>query len=93
MEFFEKLAENLLKSAAARIAFLMSDYTDDEDLGRSIFIWHYVEIFESANWIPERHIMAPLSTEQIHPDFIIKFREARRLGKLGRSLVVFKRGD
>jgi len=91
--FFGKLAENIHKSDAARVAFLMSDYTDDEDPRQSIFIWHYVALFKGAGWIPERHIMAPLSTEQIHPDFIIKFREARRLGKLGRSLVVFKRGD
>ena len=92
LEFFGKLAENIHKSNAEKVAFFMSDYTDDEDAEQNIFIWHYVALFKNAGWTPERHIMAPLSTEQIHPDFIIKFRETRRLGRLGRSLVVFKRG-
>jgi len=92
LEFFGKLAEDVYDSGAARVALLMSDYTDDEDPRGSIFIWHYVTLFESAGWVSERHIMAPLSTEQIHPDFIVKFRETRRLGRLGRSLVVFGRG-
>jgi len=89
--FFDKLASDLWESNSKRVALLMSDYTDDEDHTKHIFIWEYVNRFASQGWIPERHVMAPLSTRAIHPDFVEKFRNMKKLGRLGRSLVIFRR--
>ena len=91
LRFFRNLAEAALASGAKRIALLVSDYYDDEGPHGHVFIWHYVQLFEAAGWLPERHIMAPLSTEQVHPDFVKKLRRLRRLARLTRSLVVFRR--
>lgn len=91
LAFFEKLAEDIMKSGAKRVAFLMSDYTDDEDPKKHIFIWDYVKRFEEAGWVTIRHIMCPLPTRAMHPDFVVKFRELKKLGRLGRSLVIFER--
>lgn len=89
--FFDKLAHDIHNSRAKKIAFLMSDYTDDEEVSKHIFIWEYVKMFEAAGWIPIRHIMAPIATTAIHPDFVVKFRKSKKLGRLGRSLVIFRR--
>lgn len=91
LEFFGDLARDIRERGAKRVALLMSDYTDDENSSRHIFIWHYVREFEEAGWITERHIMAPLPTQQVHPDFVEKFRKSKKLARLGRSLVIFRR--
>lgn len=91
LEFFEYLATTIHDSGAKRVALLMSDYTDDDDPEGHIFIWHYVDIFEANGWIPVRHIMAPISTTAVHPDFVVKFRKSKKLARLGRSLVIFER--
>jgi len=91
LAFFDKLAAEIWDSGSKRVALLMSDYTDDEDPEKHIFIWEYVNRFASQGWIPERHVMAPLSTSAIHPDFVEKFRNSKKLGRLGRSLVIFRR--
>lgn len=93
LDFFSKTAHAIYDSGAKRTALLMSDYTDDEDPSKHIFIWHYVARFVSEGWIPERHIMAPIPTTAVHPDFVVKFRKSRKLARLGRSLVVFRRGN
>lgn len=91
LDFFSHLSINLYDSGTRKVAFLMSDYTDDEDPSQHIFIWEYVKRFEEAGWIPIRHIMCPISTTAIHPDFVVKFRKSKKLGRLGRSLVIFER--
>lgn len=91
--FFNELAKNLYDAGTRRVALLMSDYTDGGDMKKSIFIWHYVWKFEDAGWVTERHIMAPLPPEVIHPSYIIQFRKKRKLARLGRSLVIFRRCD
>lgn len=91
LAFFDKLASDIWESNSKRVAFLMSDYTDDKDPTKHIFIWEYVNLFASHGWVPERHVMAPLSTSAIHPDFVEKFRNSKKLGRLGRSLVIFGR--
>jgi len=91
LDFFSELADRSYESGAKRVALLMSDYTDDEDPKLHIFVWDYVERFIAEKWIVERHIMAPLPTQVIHPDFIEKFRESKKLARLGRSLVIFRR--
>ena len=35
-----------------------------------------------------RHIQAPLSTQQVHPDIVNKFRASRRLARLERYLLI-----
>lgn len=91
LAFFKSLAKNLIDSGAKKTALLMSSYTDEADSSQNIFIWHYVSLFLEAGWTPVRHIMSPLTTQGFHPDFVKKFREERRLGRLERSLVVFGR--
>jgi len=91
LTFFSELAGKAYESGAKRVALLMSDYTDDEDLNLHIFIWEYVKLFTAKNWIVERHIMAPIPNQVIHPDFIEKFRKSKKLARLGRSLVIFRR--
>ena len=91
LRFFKRLAEATLASGARRVALLVSDYYDDGDPRGHVFVWHYVRLFEAAGWLPERHIMAPLSTEQVHPDLAEKLRRLRRPARLTRSLVVFRR--
>lgn len=91
LAFFSELAGKTYASGAKRVALLMSDYTDDEDPNLHIFIWDYVERFIAEKWVVERHIMAPLPTQQVHPDFVEKFRKSKKLARLGRSLVIFRR--
>lgn len=91
LNFFSEFAGRAYESGAKRVALLMSDYTDDEDLNLHIFIWDYVERFIDKKWIVERHIMTPLPTQVIHPDFVEKFKISKKLGRLGRSLVIFNR--
>jgi len=91
LDFFSELAGKSYESGAKRIALLMSDYTDDEDPKLHIFVWDYVERFIAEKWIVERHIMSPLPTQLVHPDYIEKFRISKKLARLGRSLVIFRR--
>lgn len=93
LSFFEKLAANMRKAGVKRVAFLMSDYNDEEDPSENIFIWDYVPLFMKAGFVPVRHIMVPLTEHSVHPDIVNKFRQSRRLARLGRSLVVFTAPD
>ena len=91
LDYFSRLARECIKKLApdGRVALLMSDYTE-EDPCESIFIHHYIERFEREGFIVERIIQCPLSTQQLHPDFQIKFTERRKLGRLARYLVIFR---
>lgn len=71
-----------------RLAFLMSDWDDNTGEREGIFIWHYADILRNAGWKLTRHIQAPLSTQQVHPDIVNKFRESRRLARLERYLLI-----
>lgn len=75
------------------LAFLMSDWEDENWSGKpgdgdSIFVWDYADVISGAGWTLRRHIQAPLSTQQVHPDIVNKFREKRRLARLERYLLV-----
>jgi DNA modification methylase len=89
LDFFAKrLGEaHEMVRPGARLAFLMSDW-DDAAGGSGIFIWDYAAIIENAGWQLRRHIQVPLSTQQVHPDIVNKFRESRRLARLERYLLV-----
>ena len=49
---------------------------------------NYASLISDAGWKLRRHIQVPLSTQQVHPDIVNKFRESRRLARLERYLLV-----
>ncbi len=71
-----------------RLAFLMSDWDDNTNEREGIFVWDYADILRDAGWNLIRHIQAPLSTQQVHPDIVNKFRVSRRLARLERYLFI-----
>lgn len=90
LDFFTKRlgeAKRLVKPGT-KLAFLMSDWDDNTDQQEGIFIWHYANIIQQAGWRLVRHIQAPLSTQQVHPDIVNKFRDSRRLARLERYLLI-----
>ncbi len=87
--FADRLAElHKTAKAGARLAFLMSDWDDNTGKQPGIFVWDYADILRDAGWTLTRHIQAPLSTQQVHPDIVNKFRASRRLARLERYLLV-----
>lgn len=97
-EKYKAVFERTLKQAAkavkpgTKLAFLMSDWDDDKGKEPGIFVWDYAAIIQRAGWKLTRHIQVPLSTQQVHPDIMLKFREARRLARLERYLLIAKKG-
>ena len=90
LEFFaQRLAEARgMVKRGTRLAFLMSDWDDNTGEREGIFIWHYADILRRAGWTLTRHIQTPLSTQQVHPDIVNKFRASRRLARLERYLLI-----
>jgi len=80
-------ARKLIKKGT-RLAFLMSDWDDPEDSERGIFIWFYANAIQGAGWDLVKHIQVPLSTQQVHADIVEKFRNAKRLARLERYLLI-----
>jgi hypothetical protein len=91
MKFFETFAVVAKKSLkkGGKLAFLMSDFTEDNP-ENSIFLHNYIDIFTAAGFVVERVIQCPLSTQQVHPDIINKFRSSKKLARLSRNLVIFQ---
>ena len=89
-ERFAQLYESV--SAGTRLAFLMSDWDSENAKNyaghRGLFLWDYADAMRDAGWAITRQIQCPLSTQQVHPDIVNKHREARRLARLGRYLLV-----
>jgi hypothetical protein len=87
LEFFAKRFTELRETVqhGTVLAFLMSDYDDD---GPGIFLWDYADLLRDAGWRLTRQIQCPLSTQQVHPDIVNKFRESRRLARLERYLLI-----
>ncbi len=73
------------------LAFLMSDWNDNEGKKPGIFIWDYADRLRKAGWTLERHIQVPLSTQQVHPDIVNKFRANRKLTRLERYLLIARK--
>ncbi len=90
LDFFRKAASSVPDGFKGRLAFLCSDYNDEDNPEENIFFWDYVRIFADAGWTPERRIQVPLTTQQVHPDIVNKFRAQRRLARLGRDIAVFQ---
>jgi len=86
-----KLAREHIRSDGI-LALLMSDW-NDEDTGDGIFLWDYARLLQQAGWRIIRHIQVPLSTQSIHGDFVIKFRDRKRLGRLERYILIARRGE
>lgn len=80
-------ARDLVKKGT-KLAFLMSDWNDETGEQEGIFIWDYAQIIQEAGWKLVRHIQVPLSTQQVHPDIVVKFRAAKRLARLERYLLI-----
>lgn len=91
LAFFDQMAATIPAGFQGRMAFLMSDYNDEENLQECIWSTDYVNIFTRHNWQIERFIYPPLTTQSIHPDIVNKFRSSKRLARLGRVLVVMGR--
>lgn len=87
---FAELIESV--KSGTRIAFLMSDW-DPENAKRhadhpGIYQWDYAGEMQNAGWQITRQIQCPLGTQQVHPDIVNKFRESKRLARLGRYLFI-----
>ena len=91
LSVFERAARTIPAKFKGRLALLVSDYDEPENPEESIFVWQYVELFTASGWKVERRIQVPLTTQQVHPDLVLKFRAARRLARLGRDLVILRR--
>lgn len=90
LEFFsQRLAEakGMVKKGC-KLAFLMSDWDDNTGEREGIFVWDYANTIMNAGWKLTRHIQVPLSTQQVHPDIVNKFRDSRRLARLERYLLI-----
>ena len=90
LDFFaQRLAEaKSLVKKGSKLAFLMSDWDDNTGEREGIFIWDYANTIMNAGWKLTRHIQVPLSTQQVHPDIVNKFRDSRRLARLERYLLI-----
>jgi len=87
--FAERLSEaKRLVKKGTKLAFLMSDWDDNTGNQEGIFIWDYANTITNAGWKLIRHIQSPLSTQQVHPDIVNKFRESRRMARLERYLLI-----
>ena len=76
-----------------KIALLMSDFTPGFD-GKekdTIWLWEYVTAFEKKGFRPLRRIQCPLSSQQLHPADQLNFPKEKKMGRLGRDLVIMTR--
>lgn len=92
LKFFEKAfadAKQLVKRGTI-LTFLMSDWNDAEEKQLGIFLWDYADLLRQSGWSIIEHIQVPLSTQQVHPDIVNKFREQGRRARLERYLLVAK---
>ena len=87
--FLDRLSElRTVTPKKCRLAFLMADWNDNDDKQDGIFIWDYASIIQRAGWTLTRHIQVPLSTQQVHPDIVNKYRASRKLARLERYLLM-----
>jgi len=74
-----------------KLAFLMSDWdplnAKHHRDSKGLYLWDYADALRTASWKIQRQIQCPLPTQQVHPDIVTKFRESRRLARLGRYLL------
>lgn len=90
LAFFGKSFTTLheIVKKGTRLAFLMSDWNDNEGKSDGVYLWDYSALLAKAGWTLTRHIQCPLGTQQVHPDIVNKFRASKKLARLGRWLLV-----
>lgn len=93
LKFFsdQLTAAQKITKKGTKLAFLMSDWDDNTNQQEGIFVWDYANLIQSSGWELVRHIQAPLSTQQVHPDIVNKFRDSKRLARLERYLLIAER--
>lgn len=92
LAFFQRAAATIPQEFSGRLAFLSGDYTNPDNSEENIFVWDYLHLFMAAGWKIEHRIQVPLTTQQVHPDLVNRFRQARRLARLNRDVVILRRG-
>ncbi len=94
LEFFEKRFTELKKMVKkdCKLAFLMSDWDSENSKNNQqhpgIFLWDYADLLRNTGWSIRRQVQVPLSSQQVHPDIVNKFRASRRLARLERYLLI-----
>ena len=73
------------------LSFLMADWNDNEGKLPGIFLWDYADLIYESGWTLERQIQVPLTTQQVHPDIVNKYRESRKLARLARYLLILRK--
>lgn len=93
LEFFVKLAQDSYKtlSTGGHLALIMSNYLDEDAPERSIWIWDYVAMFKQAGLVPIKEIHCDLTSQSLHPGHVQQFRSEKRMARLTRSIIVFKK--
>ena len=77
------------------IAFINADWRDfqgiaarEEDPGRSIFLFDYVDLLRRSGWEITHLIDCPLSTQRFLPNMVSRMQKNRTLGVVRRSLII-----
>ena len=93
LDAFKKLAQDSHKvlRKGGHLALIISSYVDEESLLESLWSWDYVAMFQDAHCLPIREIQCPLTTQSLHAYHVKKFRQDRRMARLTRSIVVFRK--
>jgi DNA modification methylase/ParB-like chromosome segregation protein Spo0J len=71
-----------------KLALIVSPWNDEMHPEKNICTRHYESAMENAGWTILRKIDCPLSTQQVHPDIVNKFKASRRLARLSRSISI-----
>jgi len=92
-EFFPLAKEN--SKTRARIGFLNADWRDfqgvsalNEDPGRSILLWDYMNILNRSGWEITHIIDCPMSTQRFQANIVAQMQKNRTLGIVRRSLII-----
>jgi DNA modification methylase len=93
LDFFKQAftdAKQIVKRGT-RLALLMSDWNDDHEAQPKrpgIFFYHYANLLCEAGWHFDEHIQAPLTTQQVDPRTVLKFRDEAKRARLERYLLI-----
>ena len=97
LEFLETFFGLALFNAkqGTHMAFINADWRDfqgiaarEEDPGRSIFLFDYVDLLRRSGWEITHLIDCPLSTQRFLPHMVRWMQKNRTLGVVRRSLVI-----
>lgn len=93
LQFFADEFSSFYEKAKPKtvLAFLMSDWNDNEGKQEGVFLWDYTDRLTGAGWNLERQLQVPLTTQQVHPNIVNKFRESRKLARLQRYLLIARK--